>query len=46
MAGCFWESYLTMAKTQSGTIMLGVAEKSTGLVWDGSPDALQLRTVL
>jgi hypothetical protein len=35
-----------MAKTQGGTILLGVAEKSTCLVWDGSPDALELRTVL
>ena len=35
-----------MANTQGGTIILGVAEKSTGLVWEGVPDAAQLRTVL
>jgi ATP-dependent DNA helicase RecG len=35
-----------MANTQGGTIVLGVAEKSTGLVWEGVPDAAQLRTVL
>ena len=34
------------ANTQGGTIVLGVAEKSTGLVWEGVPDAAQLRTVL
>jgi len=36
-----------MANTQGGTIVLGVAEKPTGLlVWEGVPDAAQLRTVL
>lgn len=40
------ESYSAMANTQGGTIVLGVAEKSTGLVWEGVPDAAQLRTVL
>ena len=35
-----------MANTQGGAIVLGVAEKSTGLVWEGVPDAAQLRTVL
>lgn len=35
-----------VANTQGGTIVLGVAEKSTGLVWEGVPDAAQLRTVL
>jgi len=46
MPGSFWESYSAMANTQGGTIVLGVAEKSTGLVWEGVPDASQLRTVL
>ena len=45
MPGSFWESYSAMANTQGGTIVLGVAEKSTGLVWEGVPDAAQLRTV-
>ena len=35
-----------VANTQSGTIVLGVAEKASGLVWEGVPDAAQLRTVL
>ena len=35
-----------MANTQGGSIVLGVAEKPTGLVWEGVPDAAQLRTVL
>ena len=46
MPGSFWESYSAMANTQGGTIVLGVAEKPTGLVWEGVPDAAQLRTVL
>ena len=46
MPGSFWESYSAMAKTQGGTIVLGVAEKPSGLVWEGVPDAAQLRTVL
>ena len=46
MPGSFWESYAAMANTQGGTIVLGVAEKATGLVWEGVPDAAQLRTVL
>ena len=32
-----------MANTQGGTIVLGVAEKPTGLVREGVPDAAQLR---
>lgn len=32
-----------VANTQDGTIVLGVAEKPTGLVWEGMPDAAQLR---
>jgi hypothetical protein len=44
--GSIWESYSAMANTQGGTIVLGVAEKPTGLVWEGVPDAAQLRTVL
>lgn len=46
MSGSFWESYSAMANTQGCTIVLGVAEKSSGLVWEGVPDAAQLRTVL
>ncbi|HEY8907224.1 MAG TPA: ATP-binding protein [Rhodoferax sp.] len=46
MPGSFWESYSAMANTQGGTIVLGVAEKPSGLVWEGVPDAAQLRTVL
>lgn len=46
MPGCFGKSYAAMANTQGGTIVLGVAEKSSGLVWEGMPDASQLRTVL
>ena len=45
MPGSFWESYFAMANTQGGTIVLGVAEKPTGLVWEGVQDAAQLRTV-
>ena len=33
----------TEFKSVRGTIVLGVAEKSTGLVWEGVPDAAQLR---
>ena len=45
MPGSFWESFAAMANTQGGTIVLGVAEKASGLVWEGVPDAAQLRTV-
>lgn len=45
MPGSFWESYSGMANTQGGTIVLGVAERPTGLVWEGVPGAAQLRTV-
>jgi ATP-dependent DNA helicase RecG len=46
MPGSFWESYSAMANSQGGTIVLGVAEKPIGLVWEGVPDAVQPRTVL
>jgi hypothetical protein len=46
MPGSFWESYAAMANTQGGTIVMGVAEKASGLVWEGVPDAAQLRTSL
>lgn len=46
LPGSFWETYSAMANTQGGTIVLGVAEKPTGLAWEGVPDAAQLRTVL
>jgi len=46
LPGSFWETYSAMANTQGGTIVLGVAEKPTGLAWEGVPDATQLRTVL
>ena len=39
MLGSSWESYSAMANTQGGTIVLGMAEKPTGLVWEGVPDA-------
>ena len=32
-----------VANTQGGTIVMGVAEKPSGLVWEGVPDAAQLR---
>lgn len=32
MPGSFWESYTAMANTQGGTVVLGVAEKPSGLV--------------
>lgn len=35
-----------MTNTQGGTIVLGAAEKSTGLAWEGVPDAGQLRAML
>jgi predicted HTH transcriptional regulator len=46
MPGIFWASYAAMANTQGGTIVLGVAEKASGLVWEGVPDAAQLRTAV
>lgn len=46
LPGSFWETYSAMANTQGGTIVLGVAEKDGKLVWEGVPDAAQLRTVL
>jgi len=46
LPGSFWETYSAMANTQGGTIILGVAEKAGDLVWEGVPDAAQLRTVL
>lgn len=44
MPGSFWESYSGMGITHGSIIALGGAEKPTGLVWEGSPDATQLRT--
>jgi ATP-dependent DNA helicase RecG len=46
LPGSFWETYSAMANTQGGTIIFGVAEEAGGLVWEGVPDAAQLRTVL
>ena len=46
LPGSFWETYSAMANTQGGTIVLGVAERNGELVWEGVPDAGQLRTVL
>lgn len=44
--GGIWESYFAMANTQGGTIVLSVAEKPTGLAWEGVLDAAPLRRVL
>jgi ATP-dependent DNA helicase RecG len=46
LPGSLWETYSAMANTQGGTIVLGVAERNGELVWEGVPDAAQLRTVL
>lgn len=46
MPGSFGESYFAMVTTQGGTIILSVAEKPTGLMWEGVPNAAQLRTML
>ena len=46
LPGSFWATYSAMANTQGGTVVLGVVEKNTELVWEGVPDAAQLRTVL
>ncbi len=46
LPGSFWETYSAMANTQGGTVVLGVAERDGQLVWEGVPDASQLRTVL
>lgn len=46
LPGSFWETYSALANTQGGTIVLGVAERGDQLVWEGVPDAAQLRTVL
>lgn len=45
MPGSFWESYAAMANTQGGTIVLGVAEKASGLLWECVPDVGLLRTL-
>ena len=44
--GSFCKSYSAMVNTQGGTIVLGLVEKPVGLLWEGVPDAAQLRTVL
>lgn len=46
LPGSFWETYSAMANAQGGTVVLGVAERGGQLVWEGVPDASQLRTVL
>jgi hypothetical protein len=46
MAGSFWESYSAMDTTQGVTTVLGVAEKPTGVAWEGLPNAARHRTGL
>ena len=46
LPGSFWESYSAMANTEGGMIVLGVAERSGVLSWDGVADPAQLRTTL
>ena len=42
----FCESFSALTNTEVGTIILGVAEKPTGSVWEGVPAAAQLRALL
>ena len=46
MPGSFGEPDTSMTNTQGGTIVLGVAEKATGWVWEGVSYAARLCTVL
>ena len=46
LPGSFWETYSAMANTDGGLIVLGVAERSGALSFDGVADPGQMRTTL